>query len=191
MWVAKRPFFTMAVVASADGRIARDPGESSSAWASARNRVLFRGDVASADWSIIGRRTHEVNPRPERRRIVFSSSAGTGDWRRPMQLWLDPTGLVPVDLAAAVEGVRPMRSGLIVGGTRVYDWFRAHDAIDEVHLTIEPVWFGSGVPIFSDQSSRDPLAVFSKAGYEPVYDRAISDAGTRFLVLEPDRHGRG
>ena len=41
-----------------------------------------------------------MNVRPERRRIVFSATAGAGEWRAPTQLWLDPNGLVPRDLAA-------------------------------------------------------------------------------------------
>jgi dihydrofolate reductase len=175
----------MTVVASMDGFIARHSGEKCDFWGSSGNRALFHGDLEAADWTIIGRQTHEANPRPERRRVVFTSSDSVS-CNRPTQVCVDPSGLEPADLARIVEPVRPMRRALIVGGTRVYDWFRSHDAIDRVHLTIEPVCFNSGLAIFSDLPSGGPLRTFAKAGYEPVYDRPINEKGTRFLILEPD-----
>ena len=182
-----RPRFTLAVVASADGFIARSPTESPASWASAEEQALFFTEVEAADWSIMGRRTHEAADKPLRRRIVFSSAAGAGEWRRPTQLWLSPEGLTPADLADLVAHVHPLRDGLILGGTRVHDWFHAAGAIDTVKLTIEPIDFGTGLPIFSGQTLRDPLAVFRAAGYRPVADRRINAAGTRHLILTGDR----
>ena len=144
-----RPSFTLTVVTTADGFIARAPDEPPHLWASPEEQALFFADVEAADWAVMGRRTHEAADRPDRRRIVFSGSAGAGEWRRPTQLWIDPAGFGPEDLPGLVGHLRPLRKGLILGGTRVHDWFLAHGAVDRVHLTEEPVTFGQGLPLFT------------------------------------------
>ena len=180
-----RPHFTLTVVSSADGFIARGQGHTPAEWASAEEQALFSADVAAADWAIMGRRTHEAVDRPNRHRVVLSTAAGTGEWRRPTQIWLDPADSAPADLVPLTAHVRPLRRGLILGGTRVHDWFRDAGAIDRVHLTVEPVTFGTGLSIFGDQMLRDPVAAFETAGFAPVSERRLNAGGTRYLVLEP------
>ena len=183
-----RPHFTLTVVASADGFIARHPGDAPYLWASPEEQALFFADVEAADWGVMGRGTHEAADRPDRRRIVFSSAGG--GWKRPTQLWIDPVELMPGDLAALVADVRPLERGIILGGTRVHDWFLECGAIDRVHLTVEPLRFGEGLPIFTGQATDDPFAVFRAAGFGPVEERALNDTGTRFHILEPERPAR-
>lgn len=175
--------FTLTIVTSRDGFIARAIDHPPQAWASPEEQVLFFGDVEAADWVILGRNTHAAADRPDRRRIVFSRRKS--GWQRPNQLWVDPAAIRPQDLPALVGHVHPLRRGLILGGTTVHDWFHRHGSISRVHLTVEPVDFGSGLPIFSGQSSRDPLEVFGQAGYEPVCERRLNAAGTRYLELRP------
>lgn len=171
--------FTLTVATSADGFISRSTDEPPQAWASPEEQALFFRDVEAADWAVMGRNTHEAADKPHRRRIIFSTSKQ--GWQRPTQLWLDPKKLVPKDLAALVDERRPLVSGLILGGTRVHDWFLFHDAIGDVHLTVEPVVFEDGLPIFSDQQSRDPVDVFTAHGYCITEDRQLNSAGTRYL----------
>lgn len=177
-----RPHFTLTVVTSADGFIARHAGDAPQNWASAEEQRLFFQDVEAADWAIMGRHTHEAADKPERRRIVFSGSVA--GWQRPTQLWLDPAERTPADLAGQVEAVRPLQAGLILGGTAVHDWFLTHDAIDAVHLTIEPVTFGAGLPIFSGHDGP-PEAVFAAAGFRKAQDDPMNAAGTRYQVWLP------
>lgn len=176
------PVFVLTVVTSADGFIARRAGEPPQLWASPEEQALFYADIEAADWAIMGRRTHEDADRAERRRIIFSS--GAPGWRRKTQLWLDPKGLAAGDLAALVEGVRPLRRGVILGGTRVHDWFLAQGGIHEVHLTIEPVRFGVGLPVFSGQEG-DPERVMEGAGFGRVSDGRLNAGGTRYQVWRP------
>lgn len=177
--------FTLVVCATADGFIARAPGHSPAEWASPEEQAVFFAAVDAADWAVMGRGTHEAAPRPDRRRIVLSGSASRLEWRAPGQLWLDPTGSAPSDLPGLVGGVRPLREGLILGGTRVHDWFHAHGAVDAVELTVEPVVFGAGLPIFSDQRASDPVAIFAEKGFAPVAERRLNAAGARLLSLAP------
>lgn len=176
-----RPEFTLTVATSLDALISPTTDTPTETWASAEEQALFFRDVEAADWAIMGRHTHEAADKPERRRIVFSGSVH--GWRRPTQLWLDPAGSTPDVLAKAVEHVRPLRRGLILGGTRVHDWFLAQNAIHRVNLTVEPVRFGSGLPVFTDQRTRDPLGVFVSRGFELAAERVLNERGTRYYEL--------
>ncbi len=178
----RRPFFCLTVVSSADGFIARDSKDAPQTWACAEEQRLFFADVNAADWAIMGRNTHEAADKPERHRIVFSRTQS--GWQRPTQLWLDPADMTPVDLVGAVGEIRPLLAGLILGGTTVHDWFLSHDAIDRVHLTIEPVTFGTGLPMFSAHSGA-PGAVLSAAGFRKVQDDPLNEAGSRYQVWLP------
>ena len=176
-----RTTFTLTVVTSADGFIARAPDDTPESWASAEEQALFFADVGAADWAVMGRNTHQVADRPDRRRIVFSKSALGGEWCRPTQLWIDPSGLTPADLPPLVAHIRPLRHGLILGGTRVHDWFLMHGAIDRVHLSVEPVVFGGGLPLFSH--SLGPAAeVLAAAGFQMASSRRLNATGTRHSV---------
>lgn len=177
------PRFTLLVVCSADGFIARRPGEAPSAWASAEEQAVFLAAVDAADWAVMGRGTHQAAPRPDRRRIVFSRSAPAPEWRAPTQLWLDPAAATPAGLAALVAGRHPLRAGLILGGTAVHDWFHARDAIDAVTLTVEPLRFGSGLPVFGDQRAPDAEGAFAEKGWRVAAESRLNAAGTRLLTL--------
>ncbi len=176
--------FTLTVATSADGYISRSTDEPPQAWASAEEQALFFRDVEAADWAIMGRNTHEAADKPNRRRIIFSTSKQ--GWHRETQLWLNPEILTPNDLETQVHERHPLARGLILGGTRVHDWFLQHGAIDRVHLTVEPVVFEQGLPIFSGQVLRDPVQVFTDAGFRVYQDRSLNDAGTRYFELTRD-----
>lgn len=180
-----RPRFTLLVVASADGFIARRPGHSPAAWASPEEQALFLATVDAADWAVMGRGTHQAAFRPHRRRIVFSGAVAEPEWRMPTHLWLDPAPLSPAGLAPLVAPVHGLRAGLILGGARVHDWFHAHRCIDAVALTVEPLRFGEGLSVFGDQVARDPLAAFVEKGYTPTGARALNAGGTRLVMLVP------
>lgn len=181
-----RPRFTLTVVTSRDGFIARRSGETPARWASAEEQALFLADVAAADWGVMGRATHLVADRPDRRRIVFSTGAGEGIWKRPTQLWVDPRRLAPADLASRVAAVAPLQAGVILGGTAVHDWFLAHDAIDRVHLTVEPLEFGAGLPLFGAHRGCAE-AVLRRLGYRCVQAQLLNAGGTRHTVWLPAR----
>ena len=175
--------FTLTVATSTDGFISRSTDEPPQVWASDEEQDLFLRDVEAADWSIMGRNTHEAAERPDRYRIVFSKKKS--GWLRPNQLWIDPADLSPKELAERVAHIRPLSDGLILGGTRVHDWFLKHRAIHKVHLTIEPILFGSGLGVFSNQSETDPLEVFENRGFFVQSETRLNVNGTRYLELAP------
>ncbi|MEM7720695.1 MAG: hypothetical protein AAF222_15980 [Pseudomonadota bacterium] len=181
----ERPHFTLTVAVSQDGFISPTTDTPPQEWASAEEQVLFFSDVNAADWCIMGRHTHEAADRPDRHRIVFSVTQQ--GWQRPTQLWLDPAEVDVGDLAALVQAKRPLREGLILGGTRVHDWFLAKAAIDAVHLTVEPVRFTKGLTVFTGQDDEDPLSIFETRGFRVMTEKTLNAQGTRFYTLVPKR----
>jgi dihydrofolate reductase len=176
-----RPEFTLAVAVTEDGFIARHPGHAPADWCSPEEQALFLAEVDAADWSVMGRGTHEAADKPHRRRIVFSSAAPEPEWRRPTQLWLDPAGRGPDDLARLVAPLRPMRRGLILGGTAVHGLFHDAGRIDRVLLTVEPVTFGAGLPVFPGHAGPAE-AVLAALGYRLRDSRTLNARGTRLLT---------
>jgi dihydrofolate reductase len=179
-----RPHFTLAVAATEDGYIARHPAHPPADWCSPEEQALFLAHVDAADWGILGRRTHEAADKPFRRRIVFSSAVAEPEWRRPTQLWLDPAGRGPDDLARLVAPIHPLRHGLILGGTAVHGWFHDAGRIDRVLLTVEPVRFGAGLTVFPGRTgpAEDVLPAL---GYRLEDARTLNTRGTRLLTYAP------
>lgn len=178
-----RPHFTLTVATSEDGFISPTTDTPTESWVSAEEQALFFADINAADWCIMGRHTHDAADKPDRHRIIFSSTMF--GWQRPTQLWLNPKTLNTDDLGEAVQGVRPLHKGLILGGTRVHDWFLAQAAIDVVHLTVEPVRFDHGVPVFTGQGAKPPLSILKARGFHVASAEILNETGTRFYKLLP------
>lgn len=177
------PHFTLTVATSLDGFIARAVDDAPQSWASAEEQELFFRDVEAADWAIMGKNTHLAADKPHRHRVIFSSK--TEGWQRPTQFWCDPTDLAPTDLVTLVSGIRDLKNGLILGGTRVHDWFLRHGAIHRINLTVEPLIFVKGLPVFSDQIGTNPLEDLQRRGFSIVSESTLNAAGTRYYELAP------
>jgi dihydrofolate reductase len=177
-----RTTFTVTAVVSADGYIARRPGEHPGSWASAEEQARFLAEVPSYDWAFMGRTTHLTAFREDRRRVVFSRAAQGLDWRHQTHLWVDPDEVPLTDILTALEPVRPPRRCVVLGGAAVHDWFLERDLIDRIELTIEPLHFGGGLPLLSRQSG-DPVAALTARGLAVVDEQQLNAQGTRLLVL--------
>ncbi len=178
------PVFKLVVVSTEDGFIAREPGHTPYDWASAEEQDIFFREVDTADWGIMGRGTHEAADKPHRRRIVFSGQVTAPEWRRDTQVWIDPGNISAHDLPKLVGGHHSFQTGLILGGTRVHDWFHGQGAIDEILLTVEPIRFGQGLPIFTNQPVGCPETVLQQAGYVLRDAQTLNATGTRLLRYE-------
>ena len=179
--------FKLAVVSTLDGFIARYPGHAPHEWASAEEQDIFFREVDAADWSIMGRGTHEAANKPDRRRIIFTSQVNAPEWRRDLQVWLNPKTVNVDDLANLVSDRHRLENGLILGGTRIHDWFLAQNAIDEILMTIEPIQFGEGLPIFSDQPALSAEQIPTTFGFVLEQTKTLNEAGTRLLrFVKPD-----
>ncbi len=178
-----RTRFTLVAVISRDGFIGGEDGPPPATWASLEEQTLFLARVAAADWSFMGRGTHEEAYREDRHRVIFSSRYPQPTWVTPQHLWLDPERIPMQWVLKELAEHHPVQDCLILGGTRVHDWFWQQQLIDQVELTIEPIEFGRGLPLLSHMA-RDPIEDFLAQGYTLQPERILNAAGTRFWTLE-------
>ncbi len=179
-----RSRFTLIVVTSRDGYIAPADGVSPAGWASREEQRHFRGLVAGLDWAFIGRRTHELAWRPDRRRVVFTGSFAGPEWRHPLHLWADPARVSLDAIVARATTVHAAWNCGILGGVAVHDWFAAAGLIDAVELTIEPLDFKGGLPLFSRARGMAPGLALARLGLVQVGELALNAGGTRLLRFE-------
>ena len=150
----------MIAVMSADGFIARQSSEVSTAWTSAEDKKRLTRLTKRARAVVMGRKTFETfgsRPLKDRDLFIYSRQAGqgaldemptAGDASSGRVSWtqLPPRELV---LALAQRGYAELA---VCGGAEVYSQFLAAGLVDELYLTIEPVLFGAGVSLASQAS---------------------------------------
>jgi dihydrofolate reductase len=159
--------FTAFVAASVDGRISLDPGKSPD-WTSREDQKFFHAALAKFDAVVVGRSTFEAARKSLEKRNTYVLSS------RPTKI--DRTGLVTF--------VNPSRADLrkifekhtavaVLGGGRVYQTMLDEKLMDEIYVTLEPLIFGQGVPMF--------IGGTSTAGLQLLAARKLNHAGTLLL----------
>lgn len=140
---------------TADGFIGRS-AEHLADWTSKEDKRLFVRLTKEAGAMVMGAKTFATIGRalPGRRMIVYT--------RRPETITaegVETTSEDPVELVGrlAQEGA----SGLaICGGASIYSLFMQAGVVNELYLTIEPVLFGTGIPLFG-QSLENKLSLLA------------------------------
>jgi dihydrofolate reductase len=174
----RRTSFTLIAVTSRNGFIAGPNNDPPGLWASPEEQVRFAETVSALDWAFIGRLTHHLAWRPDRRRVVFSRSFRTPVWRHPKRLWVDPDEVPLQAILATVGAVHPAEHCGILGGLGVHDWFAERGLIDAADITIEPFSFEHGLPLLSRGVSRDPLASMAELGLVETDAITLNARGT-------------
>ena len=136
------PFIIAAT--SADGYIAKDEHHAAF-WTSKEDKKRFIELTKRAGVVVMGSHTFRTLPRPlhERLNIVYSrQSHFEGENVETTQI--DPHGLL-----GQLEA-RGYKEVAICGGSQIYsDFLKAH-AVEKIYLTIEPIIFGKGIPLFHE-----------------------------------------
>jgi dihydrofolate reductase len=141
---------SMIAAITADGFIGRN-AEHLVDWSSPEDKKFFTKMTKEAGTIVMGSRTFSTLNRalPGRRNIVLTSHPET-----ITTPGVEATDESPKELVERLEseGV----GGLAVcGGAMVYAQFMESGLVTDVYLTIEPILFGSGVPLFSGQLEVD------------------------------------
>jgi len=144
---------------SADGFIARDPNEPSIAWTSKEDKVNFVKLTKQAGVIVMGAKTFETiaTALPHRRTIVYSSEQINIPG-------VETTVATPSRLIEKLEkeGVEELA---VCGGATIYTMFMQAGLVDEIFITIEPIIFGLGLPLFKEKiNARLDLLSSEKRG---------------------------
>lgn len=174
-----RTCLDLVAVCSRDGFIVPPDGASPWVWASVEEQAQFGQAVRGFDWAIMGRMTHELAWRPAARRVIFTRRFAGPLWLHPRRLWADPRRVPFGRILEALAAIRtPARCG-ILGGVAVHDWFADRGLIDSARISIEPLTFGGGVPLFSDAAGVAPEVSLGRRGLRLAETRELNPAGSR------------
>ncbi len=131
-----------------DGFIAKDKNQTSLAWSSPEDKKRFIELTKRAGVVVMGRTTFETFKKPlkDRVNIVYTRHP---DFAKIYE-GIETTADEPAVLLKKLEE-RGFKEVAICGGSEIYSMFINSGLVDTVYLTIEPVFFGEGVKLFSKQ----------------------------------------
>jgi dihydrofolate reductase len=131
-----------------DGYIAREVGQNSTTWTSPEDTQWFRQRTKEAGAVVMGSKTYDTvgRPMPNRLNVVMTRKlekySETAD-----NIWF--TNASPQEILLNLEE-KGYTEVAICGGSSVYSLFMKHNLIQTLYVTIEPLVFGRGVPLFTE-----------------------------------------
>ena len=136
-----------------DGKIALDTSHFSD-WTSKEDKDFLHETLAAVDVIVVGNNTYKtaIEPLSKRNCIVFTASVSTSEHKSDTLTYCNPASSDCVPLLEKYENIA------VLGGTKTYTWFLENDLLDELYITVEPIVFGRGLPLF--ESSKDTSAQF-------------------------------
>lgn len=153
------------VATTLDGFIAKEKDQVSTSWSSSEDRKHFIEKTRKAGVVIMGSTTYETFGRPlkDRLNIIYSKSGKVFEGT-------ETTSLEPKELLNSLKE-RGYSEVAICGGSSIYTMFLRSGLVDTLYITLEPVIFGKGIPLFSE-----PLDI----SLELISERK-TETGTIFL----------
>jgi dihydrofolate reductase len=132
---------------SLDGFIAQKEGQSSLDWTSGDDKKFFVEKTKEAGVVVMGRKTFETIGKAlkDRLNIVYSREKVEGSESK-----VEITQKNPKDLIKDLEN-RGYKALAVCGGASIYSLFLKSGLVNKLFLTIEPVVFGKGVKLFSEE----------------------------------------
>lgn len=126
---------------SADGFIAKNSDELVN-WSSHEDKKFFRETTKQTGVIVIGGKTYRTfkSPLPGRRNIVYSKQ--TVDHPEVETTQEAPEKLIK---RLAAEGIEELA---ICGGSSIYSMFLRAGVVTDLYLSVEPVMFGNGIPLY-------------------------------------------
>lgn len=140
------------VAVSLDGYIAQSREQVSTAWTSNADKKHFVQLTKEIGTMLMGRPTYETigKPLPGRKIVVLSSQEVAGaqaltDFSPTTDGSLYQSGGLPLATVLQTLAAKGLTQVAICGGARVYQQFLLAGLVDELYLTIEPVFLGDGI----------------------------------------------
>ncbi|MBD3250682.1 MAG: hypothetical protein GF381_03900 [Candidatus Pacebacteria bacterium] len=164
---------------SADGFIAQQPDQASVSWTSQADKKFFAELTRQIGVVVMGRRTFATigHPLSDRLNLIYTRQSRQvllEEFNLDLNLSRDRlqvTQLEPQELVAqaARQGFGQLA---VCGGASIYRQFIQAGVVDQVYLTVEPVFFGQGIALFDQELAVD---------LELVESRQLNDKGTMLL----------
>lgn len=129
---------------SLDGFIGPKDHANSMSWTSGADKDFFIKKTKEAGVVVMGRTTFETIGKalPGRKTIVYTS--------KPLKVeGVETTSLFPEELLQKLEK-EGYTEVAICGGSSIYTLWLQSGLVSKLYITLEPVLFGDGIPLFSE-----------------------------------------
>ncbi len=156
----KKVKYLAIAAASLDGRIAGHEKHFSD-WTSVEDKKFMRALLDACDVVIVGNSTYKTAKKPLSKRncIVLTRTIKTTKQVAPNLLYLNTKG-ARLKRVIAKEKYKKVA---VLGGAQVYTYCLENGMLTDLYLTIEPVIFGNGIPLFAGKLKiRNPKIVSVK-----------------------------
>ena len=138
---------TLMMAISADGKIAKDKNQLAN-WTSPEDKKIFIAESKKHGVVMMGENTFNtfLSPLPSRLNVVFSENPKSD---------YDNVKYVSGEPEKALMELEKMgyKSALLGGGCFLNSLFLKNKLISEIILTVEPVIFGTGLPLFDCETT--------------------------------------
>ncbi len=138
--------FSAIAAITLDGKIAAGEKQFTS-WTSREDKKFLRSFLDRSDAVVVGRNTYETAKKPLSKRncIVLTRSVSGVVRKKKNLIYLNPQ---KTDILKFVKKFG-WKQVAVLGGTKTYTYFLEKGLLDELYLTVEPVVFCSGLPLFN------------------------------------------
>ncbi|MCW7754483.1 dihydrofolate reductase family protein [Desulfobotulus sp. H1] len=135
-----------------DGRTARGPGDPLG-WTERADKVHFADFTRRVGVVIMGAKTFDAMgaPLPGRKNIVFTRSPEKRAGNSPNLVFTSG----PVEKVLANLADQGYREAALIGGSELNAVFARKGCIDEMMVTVSPLFFGEGPGLFAETVSMD------------------------------------
>lgn len=135
---------------TADGLIGRDANHLAD-WTPPGDKKHFVSVTKKAGVVVMGSKTFDTigKPLPGRKMIIYTSNP-----QKYTNLDAETTDSSPQELITRLEAAG-YKDVAICGGARIYDIFLQSGLVTDLYLTIAPLLFGTGVPLFVNPTQTE------------------------------------
>jgi len=162
-----KPKYTAFVATSVDGRSSLTE-KTLPDWNSQEDRQFLHQSLSHMDAVVVGRKTYEAAAKHLRKRITYVfSSRPTTLCHRESVTFVNP---VRVDLEKLFQDHKNVA---VLGGGMAYRFMLENHLLDELFVTVEPLIFGRGTPMFTGGTKTTRLDLLSS--------RPLNSSGTLLL----------
>lgn len=161
----------MITATSADGFIGQDNAAPSTDWTSPEDKQFFRERTKKARVMIMGSTTFKTIGRPLKDRliVVMSTQPVPAEYAQfdVSQVRFTSQGPTEILQQLQADGYEEVA---ICGGSSVYTQFMKARLINTIYLTLEPILFGVGIPLFREtlNNQKIELKQMTKMGEQTV-----------------------
>lgn len=145
---------------SLDGKIAPEAMTNSGTWTSGADKQFFAERTKKARVMVMGSTTFKTigRPLPGRLTVVMSSKPKPPEYQHFDDSQVRYTSASPHEIVETLEKEGYTELALC-GGSHVYTEFMKAGLVNTLYLTVEPIVFGKGVPLFSEELGAAKLTL--------------------------------